>query len=387
METTHHLTCTCSARYTTYSDHDADCDLWLIDEFWAGFLAWDPDREVLVMTSTHPDPENSVATIWGDADSLEFPEEISEQELVQSKLEEMDSRDRDIALTTDAFIERMLNKYPQDDGQVWSKDADDNWVASAAPTVVHTPNGGTYSYGAKASYGDWDNYDWTTLSDRHCETKVPFPSGLGEVQCTSLSESGKRKGDDPDFSLYLTNAWMPHGISTFIPWQDYGTPEVSYEFADYAIREAYNWAKAGAVVEVGCIGAHGRTGTVLACMMVLDDEEMTADQAITYVRAIYCTHAVESRIQEWYVARFHANHHDLPIPERPINPPPAPVVLTTPQGTTTDNTTPKVLGTPESLSDGPAPLGDPTRKNKRFKRRGGKRVKRMASHRNRMNSR
>lgn len=48
------------------------------------------------------------------------------------------------------------------------------------------------------------------------------------------------------------------------------------------------------LVHIGCIGGHGRTGTVLAALV----KHMTGNEdAITYVRENYCEKAVESQVQ------------------------------------------------------------------------------------------
>lgn len=52
--------------------------------------------------------------------------------------------------------------------------------------------------------------------------------------------------------------------------------------------------KAGTKIHIGCIGGHGRTGTVLAALV----KHMTGvDDAITYVRDNYCKKAVETSEQ------------------------------------------------------------------------------------------
>lgn len=50
---------------------------------------------------------------------------------------------------------------------------------------------------------------------------------------------------------------------------------------------------------------HGRTGTPLACLAVLDG--VPAAEAVTYVRARYDHRAVETPWQRRYVARFEAS--------------------------------------------------------------------------------
>lgn len=358
------LTCTCEVRYvrdTDNSDHAPDCDLWLIDEFWAGFMSWDWDRECLFMSDHHPDrrsltPPDDSEYEWDENDLLDKHNEVQEM------LAEMDKRDQDIAITTDKFIERMLNKGPEDADDSWQKGNDGLWrkVEASGRTVVS--NVGPTVTSAASSWGKY-------VSDRHNATKVHLPSGEVTVQATSACYQYDR--ETPDFGLYLDGSWKPDGLAIMLPWRDYGLPAVSNGFADYAIKEAYSWAVAGAVVEVGCIGAHGRTGVVLACMAVLDDAEMTGPEAVTFIRAMYCPHAIETREQEWWVERFHAEHHGLPVPEMPKPPVyvPKPVVVG-----------PKAPSA--GTSPTPSPAGGPSGKRNRRSKRGGKRQQR---HQNRMN--
>lgn len=62
-------------------------------------------------------------------------------------------------------------------------------------------------------------------------------------------------------------------------------------------KKMLNWVKKqvdeGKKVHVGCIGGHGRTGTVLAALVSLYGEQ----DAIQYVRKHYCHKAVESGVQ------------------------------------------------------------------------------------------
>ena len=61
--------------------------------------------------------------------------------------------------------------------------------------------------------------------------------------------------------------------------------------AEDALREA--WARAEAErVEIACAGGHGRTGTALACLAVLDG--VPSREAVRYVRAHYAARAVET---------------------------------------------------------------------------------------------
>lgn len=70
-----------------------------------------------------------------------------------------------------------------------------------------------------------------------------------------------------------------------------------------AFKRLIDWIKeqvvAGKKVHVGCIGGHGRTGTVLAALVSLFGEP----DAIAYVRKHYCQKAVESGTQVKFLGK------------------------------------------------------------------------------------
>ena len=55
-------------------------------------------------------------------------------------------------------------------------------------------------------------------------------------------------------------------------------------------------------MEVACGGGHGRTGTALACLAVLDG--IPADEAVAFVQDHYDARTVETPWQRRYVTRF-----------------------------------------------------------------------------------
>ena len=71
-----------------------------------------------------------------------------------------------------------------------------------------------------------------------------------------------------------------------------------------ADRAAFARARSGGLVEVGCAGGLGRTGTVLACMATLAGVQ--SSEAVAWVRANYDQRAVETAEQEAFVERFAA---------------------------------------------------------------------------------
>ena len=63
------------------------------------------------------------------------------------------------------------------------------------------------------------------------------------------------------------------------------------------------WRRAaGERVEVACAGGHGRTGTALACLAIVDG--VPAERAVAFVREHYDAHAVETPWQCRYIERF-----------------------------------------------------------------------------------
>lgn len=131
--------------------------------------------------------------------------------------------------------------------------------------------------------------------------QVDFPDGT-TVVASALAE--RRADAARDFGLYLDPAWAPGWPAEVLEWPDFGLPVDAVATAA-AIRRAFERARRGEQVEVGCRGGLGRTGTVLACMAVLAG--VPASAAVGWVRAHYRPDAVETAAQEGWVAWF-ADH-------------------------------------------------------------------------------
>jgi hypothetical protein len=124
----------------------------------------------------------------------------------------------------------------------------------------------------------------------------------------------------PDIGFYLDGAWAGETILTspgyrppFLsrkiaegrvvlhPWHDWGVPENPRQF-----RRALKWlleeAGKGMVIEIGCMGGHGRTGSALACLLA--HQGLSANQSIDKVRTEYCREAIESKAQIQLVRTF-----------------------------------------------------------------------------------
>ena len=110
------------------------------------------------------------------------------------------------------------------------------------------------------------------------------------------------EGPPPDFAVYLLGRRpLPVGGDVrWVRWPDFRLPTDRRD-AQEALREA--WQRAGTErVEIACGGGHGRTGTALACVAVLDG--VPASEAVAYVRRHYSPRAVETPWQRRFVSRF-----------------------------------------------------------------------------------
>jgi hypothetical protein len=133
----------------------------------------------------------------------------------------------------------------------------------------------------------------------HTEQTVIFPD---ETRVLASGWLQRKPGElAPDFGLYLDPQWHPTGPAVVLDWPDFGVP-VDRAVADREIRGAFARARAGERVEIACIGGHGRTGTVLACMAILAG--VPAAEAVRWVRAAYCPRAVQEPSQQYWIERF-----------------------------------------------------------------------------------
>lgn len=156
-------------------------------------------------------------------------------------------------------------------------------------------------------------YNYKTCSHKHDEIKLYDGT---PIYCSSVRD----KSTDvkvPDFGLYADASWRPLWRNEFITWPDYGIP-TSELMGLTQIFEAYYKAKNGEMVEIGCIGGHGRTGTILAIMYIASAEgKVNGKEAYKFVKKTYCEHAIESEIQEWYIDYAAAYWYGHEMPEKP----------------------------------------------------------------------
>lgn len=137
---------------------------------------------------------------------------------------------------------------------------------------------------------------------RH-RSPVALPDGTSIVGVSFDEAAAYDRVEPPDFGLYLDHRWNPPWPHEHLEWPDFGIPAdaaaLRAALTSFAARAA-----AGATVEIGCWGGHGRTGTALACLAVLAGQP--AADAVAWVRANYCEKAVETPGQEQFVLDFGA---------------------------------------------------------------------------------
>ena len=85
-----------------------------------------------------------------------------------------------------------------------------------------------------------------------------------------------------------------------VRWPDFWLPSDPAAAAS-VLHEAWERTVAERV-EIACPGGHGRTGTALACLAVLDG--LPGREAIAYVRRHYDPRSVETPWQRRFVAGF-----------------------------------------------------------------------------------
>jgi hypothetical protein len=128
--------------------------------------------------------------------------------------------------------------------------------------------------------------------------EVRLPDGTTVVAVTFDERDPYARERPPDFGLYFFERWQPPWPHAHVDWPDFGVP-ADRDALLGALADLLARARAGERVELGCWGAHGRTGTALALLAALAG--LPAGEAVAWVRASYCERAVETPEQEAFV--------------------------------------------------------------------------------------
>jgi hypothetical protein len=87
-----------------------------------------------------------------------------------------------------------------------------------------------------------------------------------EVTAVSLDIADPYGRDEPaEYGLFLDRQWQPPVAHEHLGWPDFGVPDDAEQVLA-ALGSLLGRARAGQRVELGCLGGHGRTGTVLGCL-------------------------------------------------------------------------------------------------------------------------
>jgi len=123
----------------------------------------------------------------------------------------------------------------------------------------------------------------------------------------------------PDIGFYLDELWTankivttggfvppwlepePEGVLVSFPWIDRSVPLDVEQFVK-VLRWLLGEIKDGKRIDIGCMGGHGRTGTMLACLLVA--QGMPANEAVKKVRSEHCSEAIETQGQIAFVQRL-----------------------------------------------------------------------------------
>lgn len=150
------------------------------------------------------------------------------------------------------------------------------------------------------------------------------PFKLNEDMTIYLSGRGttaKKDSITPTVGCYMDSGWMtgtfwmtpnqtgeyinelfptPAIDTLYLNWRDMGVISV-YDFS-VSIVWCITRMMEGEKLEIGCYGSHGRTGTLLAGILVYLGA--TAKDAIKEVRTRHCNRAIETKGQEDLIARY-----------------------------------------------------------------------------------
>jgi protein-tyrosine phosphatase len=157
-------------------------------------------------------------------------------------------------------------------------------------------------------YGAEDAFSGTNLSVRCYESHPKLKIGKGTLCGGSASWPVVK---DADVYVALQSGSTSGKVSD--PWDPPKVVEVQYSIQDMhaptnvsRFKKMITWVcnqlHEGKTVHVGCIGGHGRTGTVFAAIVA---EALQEKDAIQFVRKHYCKKAVESKEQVKFLMKHY----------------------------------------------------------------------------------
>lgn len=144
---------------------------------------------------------------------------------------------------------------------------------------------------------------------RHKHWKVLVPAGPYKIKLSGLfgappwlSTRNKMRGN----GIYLDGLWeevlKPKGFHWLPKWPDRRTVPVAMVHS--LIKYLKNKLEEGQTPEIACLGGHGRTGTLYACLLV-NLEQLPPRKAVEQVWIRYCGAALETLSQMKLVYQYY----------------------------------------------------------------------------------
>jgi protein-tyrosine phosphatase len=201
---------------------------------------------------------------------------------------------------------------------------------------------------SQSSFGninkDWTKKAYKTTKSHYCGHWMD-KFKLNEECSVYLSARGtvrKDKGNNiPTYGCYMDSTWQPqHSIwltpnapndhevelfdqyyqnstgAMYIKWPDMGVVPLK-EYSQVIVWCMSRIMEKNSKLEIGCVGAHGRTGTVVAGLLVYNG--MDGRDAIKEVRTKYCDRAIENKIQENLIVEYSKELRNLELKETETN--------------------------------------------------------------------
>ena len=162
----------------------------------------------------------------------------------------------------------------------------------------------------------------TYSSCKHDRQAVPLENNLS-IYASAYRDVKYCTDEKVDIGVYMYDSWgtgilVTPGLEVpwapevltqqvLLDWPDFGIPDLEYIPLVDIIRWMLDQLAAGKHLETGCMGGHGRTGTMLACILVA--QGVPPGTALVRVRKDHCSKAVENEKQGQFVAAFYKLYH------------------------------------------------------------------------------
>lgn len=166
--------------------------------------------------------------------------------------------------------------------------------------------------------------------------RQPVRVGRFQVTCSARFSGEVTRDFAPDFGIYLDKGWneklgqiWTNGAALkraalrrpypalVIDWLDMNT--ISVDLVNDLVEICLSKMRQGKRIDIACNHGHGRTGTLLACL-IARVEHLPPELAIKQVHERYCQHAVETHAQhelvKAYVKTIARRMKRMPKPDR-----------------------------------------------------------------------